>query len=232
MQKVTVQYGKTTISARLLFRPRKTLGISVLPDCSVEVVAPASATIEQVKSALLRRARWIKKQQTYFSQFLPRTPERSYVPGETHLYLGKRYRLRSSEEIDGKIKLRGGYFLIPSGYDEPQRVKKLLVSWYRARAREQFTKRLQQIVSKFTDLETPKLVIKSLKARWGSMSPSGVLTLNLALVRAPIECIDYVITHELCHLRHMHHGPEFWRELSRAMPRWPQVKQRLEIMMR
>ena len=231
MQTISVKYGKSTITARLALRPRKTLSISVLPDCSIEVIAPISATIKQIKAALLRRARWIKKQQTYFEQFLPRTPERSYVLGETHLYLGKRYRLKSSEEAGDAIKLRGCYFLIPKGKNEPQQVKKLMASWYQARATEQFTKRLDKIISKFEDVEMPKLVIKSLKTRWGSMSPSGTLTLNLALVRAPVECIDYVITHELCHIRHMNHSSKFWRELSHIMPSWPHIKQKLEITM-
>lgn len=231
MQTVSIQYGKTVITARLFFRQKKTLSISVLPDCSVEVIAPTLASIEQVKTALLKRARWIKKQQAYFEQFLPRTPERRYVPGETHLYLGKQYRLKRSEDVGEKIKLRGSYFCIPKNTNHPQIVKKMMTSWYFAKAVEQFTKRLTLISVKFPDTEMPKLIVKSLRTRWGSMSSKGVLTLNVKLVRAPLKCIDYIITHELCHIRHMNHGAAFWRELSQVMPKWAQIKQKLEIVM-
>lgn len=79
------------------------------------------------------------------------------------------------------------------------------------------------------ELERPCLHIRKLKTRWGSLSPRGILTLNVDLIRAPGECIDYVIAHELCHLKHRDHGADFYRLLERMMPDWERRKLKLEL---
>ena len=94
MQVIRVKYGSHILEARLIFRNRKTLSISVLPDCSIEVIAPEAADMAQIEAMMLKRGRWILKQKAYFEQFLPRTPERQYVAGETHLYFRKTISLK------------------------------------------------------------------------------------------------------------------------------------------
>ena len=78
-------------------------------------------------------------------------------------------------------------------------------------------------------MRRPKLILKSFKKRWGGMSKDGKLTLNKDLVRAPLECIDYVIIHELCHIEFPHHGSEFWSLLRQKLPNWKKQKNRLEV---
>ena len=75
----------------------------------------------------------------------------------------------------------------------------------------------------------PRLAIRRMKTRWGSMSPNGTLTLNSDLVRAPRECIEYVVTHELCHLKHRHHDAAFYGLLEQHMPDWEKRKHKLEL---
>ena len=183
----------------------------------------------QIEAMMLKRGRWILKQKAYFEQFLPRTPERQYVSGETHLYLGKRYRLKSSDMHHNEVKLKGSYFLFDRNKSDPDSIKKMMTRWYQEKAQQQFAARLKLVMKRFEGFDMPKLEIRNLRSKWGQMSHAGVLTLNLSLIRAPFECIDYVITHELCHLKFMNHGPEFWRELSRVMPSWSKIKQKLEV---
>jgi predicted metal-dependent hydrolase len=70
-----------------------------------------------------------------------------------------------------------------------------------------------------------------MRKRWGSLSEKGTLTLNVDLIRAPKECIDYVVTHELCHLKHRDHSPEFYKLLESLVPGWERMKQKLELSM-
>jgi predicted metal-dependent hydrolase len=104
----------------------------------------------------------------------------------------------------------------------------LLWRWYRQRAKQKFAERLQKCLAKFHNMPPPPLAIVRLKKRWGSMTPSGRLTLNLDLIRAPVECIDYVIIHELCHRLHPHHGRQFQQLLAAKVGDWRAIKQKLE----
>ena len=109
--------------------------------------------------------------------------------------------------------------------------KTLLRAWYRERAHVKFRERLALCQQKFPNpeaFEPSGLVVRQLQQRWGSMTPSGKLILNRALIRASVDAIDYVITHELCHLCHHHHGPEFYRLLDGVMPDWERRKAKLE----
>ena len=110
----------------------------------------------------------------------------------------------------------------------------LVEDWYRQRAHLKFRERLEICRARFPrpeDYEPNGLVIRQLQQRWGSMTPGRKLILNRSLIRASVDAIDYVITHELCHIRHLHHGAEFFRLLDRVMPDWEKRKTRLERQM-
>ena len=101
-------YGTQSIAYELEYTDRKTLGIYVRPEGSVLVKAPHDAPREKIEAKVLKRASWILKQQQYFLSFHPRTPERKYISGETHLYLGKQYRLKILPGAEPSIKLKSG----------------------------------------------------------------------------------------------------------------------------
>ena len=228
-----VTYGTHSIAYSLERRDRATLDITVQPDGSVEVVAPMNSSDLDIADRIRKRARWILRQQDFFMQFLPRTPPRRWVPGETHLYLGRQYRLRVGE-VAGKrqVRLIGG-FLVLDGvkFDDSITIETLVDSWYRARARLQFERRLELCQTRFVTpaaFQPASVQLRRMPTRWGSMSASGRLSLNPNLVRAPVDAIDYVITHELCHLAVSNHGRAFVDLLSGAMPDWESRKLRLE----
>lgn len=228
----TFSYGKEIIRFEVLYVDRKTLEISVHPDSRVVIKAPLGTCYEDIKKKVTKRARWIKQQLEYFSQFDPRTPIRRYIGGETHLYLGKQYRLKIINGDAGNVKLSRGYFYVQvKGDITPDVVRKLLEDWYSAKAAVKFKESFDRCWLYFEkhSLNKPRLQIRRMKKRWGSLSPNGLLTLNLDLIRAPKECIDYVVMHELCHLQHFDHSAEFYKLLERVMPDWGKRKNKLEL---
>lgn len=227
-----VSYGREKIEFSFCHVDRKTLEIAVHPNQSVVVKAPIGVSSGEVQKRVTRRARWIIKQRNFFRQFEPRTPTRCYVGGETHLYLGKRYRLKVSSGNQDEVKLLKGYFEIQiKGRVSSDKIKCLLDVWYAKKAASKFRERLDYCWPRFKKLShaQPRLQIKRLKKRWGSLSSKGTLTLNTDLIRAQRDCIDYVITHELCHLQSKDHGPKFYRTLEKIIPNWEKQKQRLEL---
>ncbi len=230
----SVTYGKQTISYRLHRADRKTLAITVKPDMSVVVSAPHTAEQEAIERILRKRSAWIVRQQRFFAQFLPRTPARQFVSGETHLYLGRQYRLRLRQADSEEVKLIGGYlYVYVSDPSEAERVRELLFQWYSVHAEARFEERLTACMQQIAGwkIPTPQLEIRSMVRSWGSCNPTGRMTLNVDLVRAPRACIDYVILHEICHLVHPNHSREFYKLLSAIMPDWQIRKLRLEKML-
>lgn len=230
-----VRYGGATISFELVPTARRTLEIAVLPDGAVVVKAPLDAREADVLARVARRARWILSQQRYFAQFQPRTPPRRYVGGETHLYLGRQYRLGIEEGDAEGVRLVAGWFRVTvrPGESSAARVHSLLEGWYSEKARLRLVERFDDCWNRFpagTRLR-PTLRLRRMRTRWGSLSESGTLSLHPDLVRASRECIDYVITHELCHLVHPNHSAEFRRLLERVLPDWERRKHRLELAM-
>ena len=228
----SLAYGSQTIDYTLLRRPRRTLEIAVEPDTSVVVVAPLDADLAAIEQRLHKRAAWVLKQQRYFAQFLPRTPERRYASGETHLYLGRQYRLKVVPHVQAGVKLTRGFIVVQSHRPGRTDVTQDLVdAWYRDRARIKFAERIDANLTRFPDPDSVRprgLIVRQIRLRWGSMSPAGRLLLNRRLIEAPVDAIDYVITHELCHIPQPHHGPAFFDLLARVMPDWERRKERLE----
>lgn len=227
-----VDYGTTRIRFSIVRRDRRTLEIAVEPDLAVVVAAPHDAAPDAITSKVHKRAAWILRQQRYFAQFLPRRPPRRYVAGATHLYLGRQYRLKVERHIQAGVKLSRGFIHVRThAPNKPQVTQDLVEAWYRKRAHVKFRERLEESLKRFAEPEAVRpagLIVRRLKQRWGSMSPGRRLLLNHRLIEAPVDAIDYVITHELCHVQEAHHGPAFFTLLDRVMPDWERRKERLE----
>lgn len=229
----SVSFGQKVIEFSLAYANRKTLAISVNPDMSVSVVAPKGKEVASIKEKVRGRAAWILRQQAIFETFLPLTPPRQYVSGETHYYLGKQYRIKISSGDKAEVKLKGGYINIYTIAPRNQEiVESLLNAWLLSHAQAQFKVRLQNCWEKLKtlDLPFPELQIRKMSKRWGSCTPQGKIYLNSELIKAPSHCIEYVITHELCHLKHKNHSKDFFMLLNRVMPDWEKRKLRLENM--
>ena len=226
-----VEYAGERIPVALDFGDRQRLSISVHPDGSVTALAPAGRSVEKVLSHIERRRAWIARQRRYFEVFHPLPQAKRFVSGETHLYLGRQYRLRVHRARDVGVKLVGRFLnvFVPEP-EAPRRVRTALDAWYRAHADAIFRDRMDRCLKSAPSLGglAPTLRIRCMTRRWGSCSRKGTITLSIELIRTPLHCIEYVIMHELCHLRVHDHSPAFFRLLSRCMPDWEQRKARLD----
>ena len=217
----------------LFYTDRKTLGIKVYPNTSVKVFAPIDTDLPIIEQHLKAKRKWIEKQQRSFQTYLPKTPPRQYIGGESFLYLGKQYMLKIEPSTAEEVKLYQGRLVVKTLNPEATHIKKLLQQWYIARATILFNKLFEEqfYLFKRFGLEKPILQIKKMEKRWGSCTPQQKIILNPELIKAPIVCINYVILHELCHLVHHNHSQAFYRLLESFMPDWQKYKQLLETKM-
>ncbi|RMG85552.1 MAG: M48 family peptidase [Bacteroidetes bacterium] len=223
-----IQFGSKEIIFELEYQDRKSLGITVYPDRRVTVKAPLNAAIEKIREKVHKRAPWILKQQSYFLSFEPRTPARRYVSGETHLYMGRRYRLKIYRSNEPSVKLSRGFLEVHT--QTPSNAPQLVRDWYRQRANMKFPAIAKPWIERFEryGVKPSDFIIKWMEKRWGSCTPRGKIILNAELIKAPKRCIEYVIVHELCHLIHHNHSRAFFELQSKEMGDWEKWKERLE----
>lgn len=224
----SIQFGSRTIDFRLEFSDRKSLGITVTPEMEVLVKAPAGTSIEMVKEKIRKKAPWIIKQQSFFLSFQPKTPKRKYISGETHLYLGRQYRLQVQIGEKESVKLKGKFIEVT--VREKARAKDLVIDWYLHNARLKFHSIAQPLIEKFKKykVEPNSIVLREMPTRWGSCTPRGKIILNPELIKAPKGCIEYVIIHELCHLICHDHTQKFIDLQTKEMKDWEKWKLKLE----
>lgn len=226
----SLTYGGDTIHYEVRFlESRQTLAIEVHPDSRVLVRAPQGCPVALIAQRMQKRAGWISRQLAEFERYRPRTPARQYISGESHLYLGRQYRLKLVVGEEAGVKLTRGQILVTlPGKTAPDRVKTLLHRWSLDRARVVFSEVLDNRLLHFSGIDRPRLIVRKMQTRWGSLSAAGAMTLNASLVGAPRSCIEYVVTHELCHVRHRDHDARFFQQLQQVMPDWERRKRRLE----
>lgn len=234
-------YGEEVINYDVIRRkksskPSRKVTIKVHPDQRVVATAPHDATSEAIQQAVLKRARWIWQSIKEFSSQHDYVLPRQYVSGETQFYLGRRYVLKvlnQPNEITSVKLLRGKLVvsLQSESANRAKQVKAVVNQWYLQRAKSIFCERLHIQSPRALWVEgLPSFRIMAMKKQWGSCSTKGNLMLNPHLVKAPKECIDYVILHELCHISEHNHSEKFWRLLTQVMPNWKEVKAKLDDM--
>lgn len=226
-----VKLGSEVRDYELRRSSRRTLAITVAPGGEIVVTAPEKATDAQIDAVLRRRREWISRRTREVVALPPPPSPREWVSGETHRYLGRQYRLKVARGAKPEVRLSGQFFrvTVPEPRDANQ-VQEAMERWYLKHARETFTRRIQAIIGRTPRLglsEAPPLIVRRLQKRWGSCSPEGRILMNVEAVRLPIPCIDYLLVHELCHLRQPNHGPGFWRLLDACMPDWERWRERL-----
>jgi len=230
-----LRYGELNIPYQVLFVPgrQRKVAIHVHPNGRVQVDAPPQTSLADIKQAVTKRSRWlcdhIERIKERRSWVLPR----EYVSGESHFYLGRRYvlKVRKIKMQQPSVKLRRGLLQVATDDITQDAVKNLLWDWYKDHARNQFDRRLGALLQETSWVrEKPAWKLRTMKKQWGSCSPKGILSLNPHLVKAPSKCIDYVLLHELCHLKFHNHSRHFYRLLRKQMPEWEAVKGRLDGM--
>lgn len=227
----SITYGSEDIVYTLYFRNRKTLGITVNPDRSIEVNAPIGSDLEKINKKIHKRAAWILKQQDHFLTFEPRNTKRKFVSGESHLYLGRQYQLLIVKSEKEKVKHTGRNIEVRT--NDTDNVEKLLETWYLEKSKIWFHKIALPLIEHFKKhkVEPSKIEIRKMQNRWGSCSVKGQILLNPELIKAPKACIEYVVIHELCHLVHRDHTQAFFDLQQKEFPEWKKWKNKLEVLL-
>lgn len=208
----------------------KHLHIGVYPPAGrVRVAAPLAVSDSAIRLAVISKLGWVRRHRERFAA-QPRQSPRQMVSGESHYYLGRRYRLRVIENCrGGQVVLRQtGVMELhvppPAGVEYRTRV---LHDWYRRRLRERVPPLLAKWENKL-DVQVSQVGIKRMKTRWGSCNREvRRVWLNLELAKKPVQCLEYILVHEMAHLLERWHGDRFVAILDKHMPRWRQHRDEL-----
>jgi predicted metal-dependent hydrolase len=218
------------IRVQIVRKDIKNLHLGVYPpNGRVRVAAPLRVRDDAVRLAVIDKLGWIKKQQTKFAA-QPRQSEREMVSGESHYFLGRRYRLRVVlHDGSNRVSLMGRSIIelrVRPEYSTKER-EQVLLRWYRQRLRE-FVPPLLVKWEQILDVGAVDFRIRRMKTKWGAYSPkTRRIWLNLELAKKPKQCLEYIIVHELAHLEERHHNENFIGILDRHLPRWRHLRKTL-----
>lgn len=225
------QYGKHTYQYTLFREDRKTLALTVTPDLEIIVRSSKKTPLKKVEDFLSRKWIWLEKQLKYFKQMKKNPSSKEYVSGESFYYLGRQYQLVVKRGQGTGVKLMRGKFLLETnqGTRNSKANKTILYNWFSNRAQSVFQERLEHVFPRFEYIcDLPSIEIKRMPKRWGSFLGKEKIVLHSGLIHASKDCIDYVISHELCHFRYKNHTQAFYRLLGEKCPSWSSVKEKLE----
>ena len=196
---------------------QKTVSIFIERDGSVRVLAPVTATDEKIETAVKAKEYQIFTKIAKWKELNQGKVNREFVNGQSFLYLGKNYRLSIEENQDVPLKVSGGFFRLDKKY--LNKVDKVFKDFYRDKAEQKIKERLKLIEEKFQHKPTAIKVLE-LQNRWASWTPKNGLNFHWKCIMAPVAVLDYIITHEVVHLKHPNHSIEFWNELDKKMPNY------------
>ncbi|HLN55368.1 MAG TPA: SprT family zinc-dependent metalloprotease [Bacteroidales bacterium] len=219
------------IQYKVIFSARRTLAISILPDATVIVRAPYRTSEKTITKLVNEKASWILKHTEKFKSNIHRTPARMFADGERHLYRGTESALRVQKSARPYCRFVENSIEIGTAYpEESKAVRNILYQGYRNEANRIFPETLRRVLHEKESygFKVSELRIRTMKSRWGSCSSRGIISLNTELIRLPEVYLEYVILHELCHLKHHNHGAGFYELLSEICPGWKETRKELK----
>ena len=208
-----ITLGKTKISYKVTQSKRRTTEILV-DKSGVQVLTSITKNNKTIHNAIQNHSKWIFKKQLQLQDY---TPTKITFKDKSKLsYLGKWHLLEITKSSSNSFVFKDGIFYASLKNPTMNNVKKLYLDWEQQKAKSLLKKRIKRH-SKSTKLVPSKIIVKTLKTKWGGVSKKRTLTINQKLIRAPGKIIDYVIIHELCHLKIPNHGHSFWNMVSGKM---------------
>ena len=226
-----VTWGETHLpyTIRRSARRKKTVAVTVDPAGRVLLVAPEHFATSRLDAMVRRKAPWIVQRLRRAQSHGPPASPREFVSGESVLYLGRHYRLKVDPHETGYAKLRGGWLHVPAPARPRQTatVRESVVAWFRRHAAERLPERVAAWRPK-AGVAMPRVVIADQQKRWGSCDRRGTIRLNWRIIQAPMRLVDYVVVHELVHLRHRGHGRDYWQAVGRIMPDYERRREDLK----
>jgi predicted metal-dependent hydrolase len=220
------------IEFKVIYSRRSTIGISVLPDSSVIVRVPYLTSLKTITRIVKEKYSWVLKHRDNYRELDNSSRNKSYTSGEMHLFRGKESRLKIEKSakpyvifFDSTIELG------TEKTNDTETIRKLLYKGYKNEAVTHFPILMRKVLSEHENqkFKPEGLIIRTMKRRWGSCSNRGIVTLSTELIKLSDLYIEYVITHELCHLKHHNHGPNFYKLLTEMYPDWKKVRKELRM---
>jgi predicted metal-dependent hydrolase len=218
------------IEYKVIFSRRRTLGISIKPDASVIVRVPLRTPEKTIRRLVQEKSTWIIKHRDYYRNHSITKSSIRYSDGEKHLFRGSHSELKIRRSPVSYCLFKNDTIELGMAKTiDSDSVKAMLYKGYKSEAASVFPGILNLVLQKHDkhNFKPAGLKIRTMKRRWGSCSSRGLITLNTELIRLPDLYTEYVITHELCHLRHHNHGPHFYELLSELFPDWKRVRKEL-----
>ena len=200
------------------------MALRVLPDGSVEARAPYRASDKIIQQFIQKNKVWIEKTANRLKEQAAKIPGKRYQEGETFLYLGREYPLHIAEDMFGKLLFEDRFILAAS---HAAKAAKHFEKWYKQEAFMVFTQRCLKYAQEM-NARYKKIALSSAKKRWGSCTPRGNLRFNWKLVKAPLEIVDYVVVHELAHLKELNHSGRFWTIVEKHCPAFQSARKWLK----
>lgn len=193
-------------------------------DGAVSIIVPRLLPEERIKQLLLDKHRWIKEK-LYLHQQAEPVSQREMMSGEAFPYLGRNYRLKLITGALQPVKLKHGQLQVslPKTMQHEHIIREMLVYWYRLQAEARFKEKVKRYAS-IVGVEPSDISVKTFKSRWGSCNVKGEIQFHWKIIMAPHRIVDYVVVHELCHLKHHDHSPAFWKSVERIVPDYLECK--------
>jgi predicted metal-dependent hydrolase len=221
-------YGDQKLEYTLVKSRRRKTSEVIVDKNEITLRIPFHKSMSDVEKLMTSKIRWINKKQKEYRERIPEIIKPNFMKGSTVPYLGKNYEIdiiKYSNNDDDKIEFNGR-FIVRFGFqkdsDESKynsRIKSLYEDWLADRSEEMFKNKVIEF-SKILKVTPRKIIVKNLKNRWGSLTKNKTINLNLNLMKAPEDVIDYIIIHELCHFKIKGHSHKFWSYLHRYVPNY------------
>jgi predicted metal-dependent hydrolase len=206
---------------------RKSARVQV-EDGAVSIIVPIALPLERIEKIVQDKHRWIKEKLYLHQQAMP-VSSKEFVSGEAFPYLGRNYRLKVESGAFQPVKLKQGRLVVtlPKEAATPELIRNALVRWYRLQAQERFDEKVTRY-ARVIGVAPVSVGIKTFKSRWGSCTAKGEILFHWKVILAPHRIVDYVVVHELCHLKHHDHSAAFWQSVGRVMPDYLECKEWLK----
>jgi predicted metal-dependent hydrolase len=233
LRRYQISHQDQVIEYEVVHRPRVTrcIHLELAEHGALQVVAPRRMSKRLIQSTMQEWADYVARFLLAERTRLKDIPVFRYVSGERHLFMGRAYPLEILESAGRRtgVELADGKIQVRVTARDPENARAALVSWYRRQAGLHFSARMAAIsqAAPWTTAKKPALRLRLMKRAWGTCSAKGVITLNPHLVKAPPECIDYVVAHEICHLKEHNHSRAFYDLQDRLYPGWRAAKAEL-----
>lgn len=225
-------YGKYRYEYYIEFSDRQTLGLLVHPNLNIVAKAPHETSLEDIEAFMQRKWVWLERQLNELSKYQKKYHKREYISGEAIHYLGRQYMLLVKLSDKNEVKLERGRLTVYTTKDSRNSTHNqiLVVNWFEQRRKLVFAREYRKALKQFRfDNQPPELKIREMSKRWGSCTPNGNIYLHPKLIQTPTEAIHYVLIHELCHVWNKKHDKEFYKQLERRVPKWREIKEKLEV---